>query len=248
MQSGTLSSIRFAGALFLTLFVACGCGATRSISDSGYRKEDGRGSAVSSNPFYRGELSEFQVLGISPDTAVSQEAIERAMGSVQRLTVPKGSSILLIQSGALIPDAAMVKALERVYNVSVFSGVPESGGAKDYSMLLRYAAAKGGIEKIVAYWGLLESAQQGIGTKVVSWVPIVGGVIPDEAQDMRIRLKVAVVDVKSGQWDMFSPEPFADTSMSARVSREASDQGQVSRLKARAYEAAAEEIVKRFSK
>lgn len=126
--------------------------------------------------------------------------------------------------------------------------MPESGVAKDYSTLLRFAAARAGIEKIVAYWGFLESAQQGIGTKVVSWVPIVGGVIPDEAQDMRIRLKVAVVHVKSGQWDMFSPEPFVDTTVSVRVTREASDQVQVSRLKARAYETAAEEIVKRFSK
>lgn len=113
MKSGTLSSIRFAGALFLTFLAVCGC-ATRSISDSGYRKEDARGSAVSSNPFYKGELSEFQVLGINPETAVRPEAIERAVGSVQHLSVPRGSSILLIQSGALIPDAAMVKALERV--------------------------------------------------------------------------------------------------------------------------------------
>lgn len=41
--------------------------------------------------------------------------------------------------------------------------------------------------------------------KVVSWVPILGALVPDENQRMRIRLKVALIDVKSGKWEMFSP-------------------------------------------
>ncbi len=65
---------------------------------------------------------------------------------------------------------------------------------------------------------------------------------------MRIRLKVAIVDARSGQWDMFSPEPFRDTAASARYTRESSDQDQVASLKTEAYEVAAEELVKRYSK
>ena len=53
-------------------------------------------------------------------------------------------------------------------------------------------------------------------TKAVSWVPIVGGIIPDESQEMRIRLKIALIDVATGQWDAFSPKPIQDTSASAR--------------------------------
>jgi hypothetical protein len=132
----------------------------------------------------------------------------------------------------MIPDEPMVKALEKYYNVSGFSGVPQAKSESDYSLLLR----------------VLETAQKGIGTKVVSWVPLVGGAIPDETQDMRIRLKVAMVDVKSGQWDMISPEPFRDVSVSARYTRESSDQDQVSLLKAKAYETAAGELAKRYAK
>jgi len=223
-----------------------GC-ATRSISDSGYRSESGY-SKTTTNPFYKGELSEFQVLGIDPQAKVSQEEISRALESKQRLSLPKGSSIMLIQSGALIPDEPMVKKLERYYNVSVFSGIPMSEAGKDYSMSLRLAAAKGGCGRIVVYWGLLETAQKGYATKAVSWVPLVGGAIPDENQQMRIRLKVAVVDVKDGRWEMFSPEPFEDEATSARYTRESSDQEQVAVLKTKAYEAAAEDLVKRFSK
>ena len=115
-------------------------------------------------------------------------------------------------------------------------------------MSLRLAAAKGGHEKILAYWGLLETAQKELGTKAVSWVPIVGGAIPDEKQEMRIRLKVAVVDARSGRWDMFSPEPYQDIAASGQYTRESSDQGQVALLKARAYETAAEGLVKRYSR
>jgi len=233
--------------IVLIAIAASGC-ATRSISDSGYRPDSGYRSQDSSNPFYKGELSEFQVLGIDPEAKVTQEEINKAFESRQRITLSKGSSIMLIQSGAMMPDETMVKALEKYYNVSVFSGVPVSQGINNYAMSLRLAAAKGGYERIVAYWGLLETAQKGYGTKVVSWVPFVGGVIPDEGQEMRIRLKVAVVDVKSGQWDMFSPEPLQDTAISARYTRESSDQDQVALLKTKAYEAAAQDLVKRYSK
>ncbi len=232
-------------ALLLTLLAGC---ATRSISDSGYQSESRYGSRASGNPFYRGELSEFDVLGIDPQAKVTAEEIAKAFEQKQALKLPKGSSIMLIQSGAMIPDEPMVKGLEKYYNVSVFSGVPAPQGTAGYSMPLRLAAAKGGFEKIVVYWGLLETAQKGLGSKAVSWVPFVGGVIPDESQEMRVRLKVAVVDVKTGQWDMFSPEPFEDSATSARYGREASDQGQVAVLKKKSYEAAAEDLVKRYSK
>ena len=230
-----------------TALMLGGC-AMRSISDSGYRSESGYWSRTSSNPFYKGELSEFQVLGIDPEAKVTQEDIDRALESKQRLTLPKGCSIMLIQSGAMIPDESMVKVLEKYYNVLVFSGVPLSKEGKDYAMSLRLAAAKGGCEKIVSYWGLLETAQKSYATKTVSWVPLVGGAIPDENQQMRIRLKVAVVDVKDGRWQMFSPEPFEDTAVSARYTRESSDHGQVALLKTKAYETTAEDLVKRYSK
>jgi hypothetical protein len=232
-------------ALLAALLAGC---ATRSISDSGYPSESWYGARTPAHPLYKGELSEFDVLGIDPHAKVTTEEIAKAFEQKQVLKLPKGSSIMLVQSGALIPDEPMVGALEKYYSISVFSGVPTSQGADNYSMPLRLAAAKGGFEKIVVYWGLLETAQKGLGSKAVSWLPFVGGAIPDESQEMRVRLKVAVVDVRTGQWDMFSPEPFQDMATSARHGRESSDQGQVALLKKKSYEAAAEELVKRYAK
>ncbi len=235
----------FAGIIFLLLLIA-GC-SVRSISDSGYRS-DSKYRHESTNPFYEGELSEFDVIGLEMSGEVTEDQIQKELENHTRVDIKRGVSIMLVQSGALIPDDQMTQGLEKYYKVSVFSGVPsEFKEGKNYSKKLRFAAAKAGCEAILCYWGLLETARESLGTKVVSWAPVVGGVLPDESQKMRIRLKVAVVDVRSGSWDMFSPKPFDDSAISGRYSREGKDQEQVATLKEKAYEAAIEDIVKRYA-
>ena len=234
-------------ALLVCVLVGVGC-TSRPISDSGYREDTYWGHRGPDNPLYKGELSEFDVLGIDPTERISEAEIQSALDSRERLSVPKGSTVMLIQSGAMIPDEPMVTAMGKYYGVSVFSGVPPEPGQRGYADSIRLAAAKGGCGKLLAYWGIIETAQKDLGTKIVSWVPFVGGVVPDESQEMRIRLKVAVVDVRSGRWEMFSPAPFGDTSRSSSFTRGSSDQSQVAVLKALAYEAAVEDLVKRFSR
>ena len=235
--------------LSLLILVACvtGC-TTRSISDSGY--ESGYGSHKSrGNPLYQGELSEFDVLGVSPSETVSQADIADALDQArQGITLRKGDSLMLIQSGAMMPDNGMQDALERYFSVTPFSGIPQQSAENKpgYALSLRYAAARAGIEYLVVYWGVLESGVQNLETKTISWVPIVGLVIPDEKQQMRIRLKIAVVDVRSGRWEVFTPQSFDNTAYSTWGRRESSDQNQVARLKAQAYSSAADMFIKRF--
>lgn len=87
--------------IVLTALAFSGC-MTRSISDSGYRADAGYRSQASDNPLYKGELSEFEVLGIHPQAKITQEEIDQAFESKQRLILQKGSSVMLIQSGAMI--------------------------------------------------------------------------------------------------------------------------------------------------
>ena len=220
--------------IFLTVLALQGCG-VRSISDSGYQAESQGRFRPASNSLYKGELTEFEVLGIASQTPASQEEINRSLEDRQRLTLPKGSPIMLVQSGAIMPDDQMVRALESHHRIVAFSGIPTEPSNGNIAPALRLAAARGGCEKIMVYWGILETAQKDMSTKTVSWVPIVGGMIPDESQEMRIRLKVAIIDVKSGQWKTISPKPIQDTSVSARYSRASSDQRQVEALKSQAY-------------
>lgn len=239
--------------LLIAALSLMGC-TSRSISDSGYRDPNSyRGGA--SNPFYRGELTPFEVLGIDPQQRISQDDIDKALAAKQPFSVKKGSAIMLVQSGAAIPDNDMVGALERYYTVSSFSGVPAAPATGSnapppgaYALMYRLAAAKGGYEKIVVYWGVLETASEGLGSKAVSWVPIIGGVIPDEAQKMRIRLIIAVIDTKTGQWETLTPKPLDDDAISNQHNRGASDQQQVAVLKGQAYKAAAESLVERYGR
>lgn len=227
--------------IFLTALALQGCG-VRSISDSGYQAESQGRFRPASNALYKGELTEFEVLGIASQTPASQEEINRSLEDRQRLTLPKGSPIMLVQSGAIMPDDQMVRALESHHRIVAFSGIPTEPSNGNIAPALRLAAARGGCEKIMVYWGILETAQKDMSTKTVSWVPIVGGMIPDESQEMRIRLKVAIIDVKSGQWKTISPKPIQDTSVSARYSRASSDQRQVEALKSQAYAELANDI------
>jgi hypothetical protein len=240
-----------------------GCGGVRAISNSSYREDEGLHiagyfpRANDSDPgfAYRGELSEFDVLGIERGEAASDLEIQKALDNAKSVKLSASSSILLIQSGAMFPDAPMVKELSRYFRVSPFSGVPptsrhgttiETRDPESFAQSLRLAAARGGNDVVLCYWGILESEKQDLATKSVSWIPTVGWVMPDEKQHMRIRLKLALIDVRSGNWTVLSPEAFDDARMSTSLGRAAKDQKQVELLKAKAYEASVKDLVDRF--
>ncbi|MBL9189870.1 MAG: hypothetical protein JNK23_20490 [Opitutaceae bacterium] len=219
------------GALFLT-----GCG-TRSISNSDYDAAYGSGRYGKVAGNYAGELSELDVIGASLDAGTSETEIQNALRDHAPARLGRTSKVLLIQSGADFPDSPMLEALSARFAVAGFSGKPVRGSATgpDYARALRLVAARGGYDKIVYYWGVLESERKNKITSVVSWVPIVGQVIPDEREHMRIRLKAVIVDVASGKWALLAPPPSSDSSLSTVVSRRSVDQDLVHGLKAQGY-------------
>lgn len=249
---GRIARVRIIAVGLLALLSACD---SRSISDSGYREGGRYGGG---NPLYRGELSAYDVLGIDPAQPISEDDIRGALVAKRPISIKKGSAIMLVQSGAPFADTEMTGALERYYTVSTFSGVPLTSQAYTgqivtskspaYAQLFRMAAAKGGFETVIVYWGILESASESLGTKAISWVPIVGGIVPDEAQRMRIRLMMAIIDVRTGQWESFEPPSINDEAISNEHHRAASDQRQVETLKAKAYQEAAEALVARYAR
>jgi hypothetical protein len=73
--------------------LTAGCTAPRPISDSGYRAEQGYGRPGPQNPFYKGELSEFELLGINPEMKITQDDLDKAFESKQRITHSLGSHL-----------------------------------------------------------------------------------------------------------------------------------------------------------
>ena len=220
---------------------------TRSISNSDYGGNWG----------YRGELSELEVLGVDANKQISEEDIKAALSTKTKVSLKRGDRIVLVQSGAQFPDGPVLEELKPYYSVIPLSGVPvrderyrrreDEGTKQPIDKSLRLAAAKSGARTLIVYWGILETGREDHGTKTISWVPVIGRIIPDEKQKMRIRLKAAVIDVASGAWEFVIPEVYNDARTSARVNREESDQDQVTLLKAKAYKALASDLLKRFN-
>ncbi len=225
--------------LALTLLLA-GC-ETRSISDSGYRPSYGWGRGA--NPLYKGELTELDILGAAPRQEATEANIAKALAAATAPKMKRGDKLILIQSGAPVPDYSMLEEASRYFAVAPFSGIPpedKSGLAES----LRFRAAQGGYRYLVCYWGVLESAQEDKEGKALSWVPIVGSFVPDQRQQMRIRLRALVLDVATGNWKMLTPEVYSDARYNTNRSREWSDQKLVQALKEKGYKSLVADLVK----
>jgi hypothetical protein len=202
-----------------TLGLLCAGCQMRSISDPGYYSE---------NRLYAGELSEADVIGALGSVA-DAASIQTALGKHSTPRLRQGGSMMLVQSGALFPDYDLLAAFGGAYHITTFSGLPaarvagrQDGAAAAAAVSYRLAAALAGIDTIVCVWGVLESARHDLDTKAVSWIPVVGWAIHDETLETRLRLRFVIVDVASGNWSAFMPEPSADVASSSMLGREPS--------------------------
>lgn len=224
--------------LLMLVLLLSGCN-TRSISDSEYRHPYNRSGVI--NPLYKGELTELDILGAAPRQDATEANITRSLESAVAPKLRAGDKIVLIQSGAVAPDNAMLDEAARYFSVAPFSGIPpveKSGMAES----LRLRAAQGGYRYIVCYWGVLESAQTDGEGKIISWVPIVGMFVPDQQQQMRLRLKALLLDVATGGWQMLVPEIHRHERYNSRWSRESGDQQLVQSLKVEGYKSLVAEL------
>jgi hypothetical protein len=237
------------------------CTSTRSISNSTYREPgtatgsatDGASDAAFA---YRGELSEFDVLGVARDQTAFDDDIQVALEKARPVRLKPGSTLLLIQSGAAFPDGPIIDELGKHFTVVPFSGVPpqrDPAGATGnpdnagFSRSLRLAAARAGAETIACCWGVVESGRERIATRTVSWVPVVTWFVPDEREQVRIRLKLALIDVRTGDWAVVSPPPCDSRALSWGTRRAVADRKLVERLKTVAYESCVREMLRIYS-
>lgn len=206
---------------------------TTSISNTG-----------GSNPFYRGEISETDLLGIPAAGSITEEGIRTtlARSSHKSVRLHGGEHVLLIQSGSPQPDASLSAAFEKHVSISPYSGQPaEPGdwGARSKRLTaseLRLAAARAGARKIVCVWGLVESAHAPTGLEAVSWVPVVGLFIPDKRTVSRMTLKGMVMDTATGAWHSYTSQPVACQRTTAGINEEYASVAQTDQMKADAYD------------
>ena len=244
--------------LLAVLLLLQGCDSVRGVLarhgfDTG--QTPGQVAAQTAAPQRKGELkehgrelTEFDVLGVDSAGAVYEEDIRQAAAVKSKVRLASGASLMLVQSGAAVPDDGMTGRLARHYRVAVFSGVADGLPAGNYGRALRLAAARAGCDKLVVYWNVLEVGRVDFVGKVVSWTPMISGTLPERPQTARMRIRMAVVDVPTGQWDVFSPPAFTDVAGNEGYARMTVGPERVESIKDRAYAAAVEEVVERYAR
>ena len=223
----------------LTLLAACG-------TNRDYRSAD----LTSERAYKKGKLSpqlkENEVLGLASSNQISDQDIERILDETRAFVLKEHSTLLLVQSGAHHPDGEMLNQISKHFSVIPNSGVPgdlRSEDVGDISKALRLAAAHAGAETILVYWGNIEMKRDDLPTGIVSWVPVVDFMVPDEYQKVRLHLKVALINVRTGQWATFRTEALEEENLTTRYAREKAPNWPLHAIKTRAYEACVRKLM-----
>lgn len=227
------------------LFLA-GCAHDRS---TGYQRRDfDARRALKGHAASGSELQDTDVFG-SAAAKPTEEEIAKALDRSSKVELRAGDGVLVVQSGKTVPDPRMVAELNKHCRAIPFSGVRsdwisgDAGDNPDYARALRMAAAQAGAQKILCFWGSLEVARHDLSTKTITWLPVIDVLVPDQKDRLRMQLKTAVVDVRTGAWTLSRTEPLEDEAITTGWGREHLESPEVRRLQQKSYTLAVNSLV-----
>lgn len=211
-----------------------------------FRAADFSGDKVYKKGYTGPQLNESEILGLKSTDRVTNEDINRILDEATALQIKEGSTILLVQSGATHPDQQMIDELSKHFVVIPHTGVPNEVRPHpddDLGKALRLAAAHSKAETLMVYWGHLEMKRDDLPTSLVSWVPVIDFAVPDEYQRVRMHLKVALVDVRTGNWATFRTEPVESDALTTRYAREHEQKRPLQNTKQRLYKNSVQKLL-----
>jgi hypothetical protein len=230
----------------LALLLGPSCTTTRTCVEADFSGK----SIYKNRSSTHGQLNENDVLGLADSGKVTDKDIQRVLDETRTFRLQRGSTILLVQSGEPAPDAAMVEQLSKYFQVVPGSGlrsdITKDAGEVTLSKALRLSAAHSKAETILVFWGNLELKRNDLPTGIVSWVPVVDFMVPDEYHKMRMSLKVALLDVRTGQWATFRTEPIEQQALSTRYARAHDEKWPLESTKNRVYKNAVRKLVEQY--
>lgn len=238
-QSGVAAALVIAG-------LCSGC----VESSSNYHRADFSSRTVLRGHFHGEDLAETDVLGKTVNQP-TEEDIRNALDRTSKLDLKPGETILVVQSGELVPDARMVNELNKHFRAIPASGrksdwlVGDTKEGADYAKALRLKAAQSGAEKILCFWGNLEISRHDLSTKTVTWLPVIDVVVPDQKDKVRVHLKMAAIDVRTGAWSIFRTEPVETEVVSTGWERAHLEPTEVRDLKQKSYVVAVNSLMTR---
>ncbi|MWP62706.1 hypothetical protein [Gilliamella sp. Pas-s25] len=231
--------------LFLTIFLV-NCSSSQTLKNPAY----------SAAKVAKVQLTDKDIFDEELDKEITDYDIQEAAYLAKKgFHVPLNSSIILVQSGESVPDAAMQSEMAKYYQVSVYNGFPKvktlsnrrKSKDKDtdhvihnnYMKQLRLIAAKGGQRTIVVYWGSLENGVLDEKTNIVNWHVYHGGKLPSNTKSLRYLLKFTLVDVVTGNWSTYSPINIEVDYILPKSRNNVTDVAQIDQLIHKAYANAA---------
>ncbi|QBH97046.1 hypothetical protein EKN56_11945 [Limnobaculum zhutongyuii] len=210
-------------------------------------------------------LTEQEVLDIDPFVEITEHDIQQAVreASKSSFLIPSRAQIVLVQSGATVPDAVMQQEMMNYFSVSVYSGLSpskqrspvarkneeqEEAPQPNYIRSLRLASAKARQDKIIVYWGTLELGMPDKDNIQVVWLPYHNGEIPKETKLLRYSIRFASVDVRNGMWVMYTPPNTESEFMSVPFQSDQTKLNQIIKIKEESYIEAAKNFATHFEK
>ncbi|EAS1758223.1 hypothetical protein BH012_13065 [Salmonella enterica] len=244
-------SMTIVGVLFLS-----GC-ANKSSSIDAQKSQNNKVVQVS-NP----QLTDQDVFGNELTlNNITEEDIQNAVEDAKgEFTIPLHSAVILVQSGSKAPDALMQQEMKKFYQVSTFSGIPvtkrkvrnknDDDSVSDdvnYMQALRYIAAKGRQKAIIVFWSALEVGKFNNETKAVQWEAWNSKNIPSGDYSLRYLTRVALTDVATGEWSVYSPSNVEMHNVHKEAVSSDSSSKIIEELKRNTYEWISKDLANRYS-
>ncbi len=185
------------------------------------------------------DLSLYDLTGSQAGSPVSEADVTRASNQGGSLPA-RGSRVLLVQSGAFQPDPQLVTAYAAHGTPVVWDGRnPEADSDKKSpartGRQLRLAAAQQGCSHVVVVFGEIQSDSRSLPTAVVSWVPVVGELIPSEHSGTRLLAQAIILETRSPRYTLMSAQPREKQGITAGLTANGVNGRRSEKLKALAY-------------
>jgi hypothetical protein len=162
------------------------------------------------------DLSLYELTGQSSNIEVTEadiSAARRRGGSAGSLPV-KGARVLLVQSGAHQPDGELVAAFRPYCEPVMWDGrgpaTPQDGEKPTGATLsrrLRLAAAQQRCSHVIVVFGEIQSDSRSLPTRAVSWVPVVGGLVPSKHSGTRLLAQALIMETATSRYTLAAAAP-----------------------------------------
>lgn len=221
---------------------------------------DAQKSTYKPRPVVSPQLTEQELFGWDPSAEITEEDIQDAITqSEEEISIPRNASVILVQSGEKNPDVDMQNELEKYYKVATFSGIYPSKKiavnkeattiANSYMLTLRYFGAKGRQSTVIVYWPTLQMGIFDKQANTIVWQDDQPVSKNDQIRSIRYLMRYAVIDVKTGNWEIYSPTSIETAIPTTPVSTtKVKDlENVIKKSKQQTYQINAQEIYSRFS-